>query len=416
MLTWPLRSRCLQAITFEPADPRPDDEEVFLRQGIHGGTERTWRCLMRRSTLIVALLALSSLAFADSSDLADGVFIAHYAPSLAYTTDTPEGGWGAALQSSPDSIRNCEDQNNRIDGRIDHAMWFIISAWSEDKVWCTTQVGMEVYDPGVWLFQDNGPVYPGGGSGLEIYTNAFPSGDPVGGPSGVIFGPEGGSWGPTNFEPVWWFEGYAYSSGYGTTLLQLGEDPATQFGGWFNCENPPGEFVASDFGAMGVNRAGVYACPGSEEDGWGDDAEDGEDEDGGTAVCCYDGTCQITTEEECDALGGGYYPEWVSCSPNPCVVVVTLDGSIQAAIDAVGDGMAVELTDGRFIGDGNHDIRYWGKEITVRSISDDPELCMIDCDWGGSPSRGFLFWDYETPRAKLRGVTVRGARAGGGYP
>ena len=131
---------------------------------------------MRLSVAIAALLTVSSPAFADSTDLADGAFIAHYAPSLAYTTDTPEDGWGAALQSSQDSIRSCEDQNNRIDGPIDHAMWFVISAWSEDKVWYTTQVGLDGYDPRVWLFQDNGPVYPGGGSGLEIYTNAFPLG------------------------------------------------------------------------------------------------------------------------------------------------------------------------------------------------------------------------------------------------
>jgi hypothetical protein len=279
---------------------------------------------MRLSTVIAALLAASSVAFADSSDLAEGVFIAHYAPSLTYTTDTPEGGWGAALQSSADAIRSCEDQINRLDGPIDHAMWFIISAWGEEKIWCTTQVGLEGYDPGVWLFQDNGPVYPGGGSGLEIYTSAFPSGDPVGGPSGVILGPEDGNWGPTNFEPVWWFEGYAYGSGYGTTLLQLGEDPATQFGGWFTCENPPGEFAASAFGGMGVNRPGVYACPGSGGDGWDEGAEGGEDEDGsgaedgGTGVCCIDTTCTVVSAEDCSDAGGIFSAMGFTCDPNPC--------------------------------------------------------------------------------------------------
>jgi pectin methylesterase-like acyl-CoA thioesterase len=51
--------------------------------------------------------------------------------------------------------------------------------------------------------------------------------------------------------------------------------------------------------------------------------------------------------------------------------VVSPDGSgdfptIQAAIDAAVDGGIIELTDGTFTGDGNRDIDYAGKSITVR--------------------------------------------------
>jgi hypothetical protein len=234
------------------------------------------------------------------------VFIAHYAPSLVWTSDTPAGGWGEALQSSADAIDECADQLNRLDGQADHLMWFIISAWdAEDKVWCSTQMGIEGYDPGVWLFQTNGPVYPGGGTGLEIYTNQFPHGDPPGGPSGVICGPEGGGWGPANFEPVWWFEGYAYGMDYGMTVVQLGVDPSTGFGGWFNCENPPGEFAAACFGAMGVNTDGVPCCPEPQMPEY---------------ACCFeDGRCEVYTEEECMEAGGEVYYDFMTCEPdNPC--------------------------------------------------------------------------------------------------
>ncbi len=250
----------------------------------------------------LALTAVvGSAAHADQDILEGGVFIAHYAPSLVYTTDTPEGGWGEALQGSADAILGCEDQVNRLDGPADHVMWFVISVWGEDKKWCSTEVGIEGYDPGVWLFQQNGPVYPGGGSGLELYTNNFPHGDPVGGASGVIFQPEGGEgWGPTNFEPVWWFEGYAYASG--TTVVQLGVDPAIPFGGWFNCLNPPGEYAAVEYGAMGINTDGVWVCPDIQP----------------TGACCILGECYVMTEADCAAEGGDYLGDGIGCDPNPC--------------------------------------------------------------------------------------------------
>jgi hypothetical protein len=278
------------------------------------------------------------------NDLRAGAFIAHHAPSLVFTTDTPEGGWGEALQNSADAITACEDQLNRLDGQAEHLMWFIISAWDgEDKIWCSTQMGIEGYDSGVWLFQDNGPVYPGGGSGLEIYTNNFPHGDPPGGASGVICGPTGGNWGPTNFEPVWWFEGYAYATG--TTVIQLGEDPSTAFGGWFNCENPPGDFMASCFGALGVNTDGIYCCPehveyefaccfedgsclvatveiceasGGEVDYFNDECDPNPCPEPEYACCFEDGTCTVATIETCEAADGEVFYDYDSCDPNPC--------------------------------------------------------------------------------------------------
>lgn len=91
---------------------------------------------------------------------------------------------------------------------------------------------------------------------------------------------------------------------------------------------------------------------------------------------------------------------------------VNADGSgdfptIQAAIEAVVDGDVIELTDGTFTGDGNRDLDYLAKAITVRSQSDNPEACIIDC--GGSatdPHRGFRFHHSEGAASRLEGVKI----------
>jgi hypothetical protein len=93
-------------------------------------------------------------------------------------------------------------------------------------------------------------------------------------------------------------------------------------------------------------------------------------------------------------------------------VVVSPDGSgdfptIQEAVDAVADGDVIELTNGIFLGDGNRDIDYLGKAITIRSQSGDHRLCIIDCQ--GDPvenHRGFIFQSGEGFDSVLDGVTV----------
>ncbi|GAF67705.1 unnamed protein product, partial [marine sediment metagenome] len=64
--------------------------------------------------------------------------------------------------------------------------------------------------------------------------------------------------------------------------------------------------------------------------------------------------------------------------------VVTPDGTgdfptIQAAVDYAVDYDIIELTDGTFTGNGNRDIDYQGKSITVKSQTGDPQVCIIDC-------------------------------------
>jgi len=81
--------------------------------------------------------------------------------------------------------------------------------------------------------------------------------------------------------------------------------------------------------------------------------------------------------------------------------------TIQEAVDACDLGDAVELTDGVFTGDGNRDIMYLGKEITVRSQSGDPGLCIIDCEGSEAEHhRAFYFLNLEGPEARVENLTI----------
>jgi len=94
--------------------------------------------------------------------------------------------------------------------------------------------------------------------------------------------------------------------------------------------------------------------------------------------------------------------------------VVRPDGTgdfptIQAALDAVAGGDVIELTDGTFTGDGNRDLDFLGKDVTVRSQTGDPATCVLD--GGGSatdPHRVFHFRNGETGRALLEGIQITG--------
>ena len=86
---------------------------------------------------------------------------------------------------------------------------------------------------------------------------------------------------------------------------------------------------------------------------------------------------------------------------------------IQEAVDVAVDGDTIELCcDAVFSGDGNRDIRFYGKIITVRSACDDPTRCILDA--GGNWShfrRGFVFVYGEDADARVAGITITGGVA-----
>ncbi len=100
--------------------------------------------------------------------------------------------------------------------------------------------------------------------------------------------------------------------------------------------------------------------------------------------------------------------------------IVKPDGSgdystIQAAVDATSSGDTVELTDGTYTGEGNRNITYKGKAITVCSQSGDPETCIINVQGvEGSDNNGFRFISGESEASVLKGVTIKNGNASAG--
>ena len=103
-----------------------------------------------------------------------------------------------------------------------------------------------------------------------------------------------------------------------------------------------------------------------------------------------------TGNDSCD----GHTPEW--------------DGThgpkktIQAGIEAASDTDIVSVADGTYKGDGNRDITFRGKAITVRSESG-AEKCVIDCE---GTIVGFEFESQETNQSQLIGFTITNAKMG----
>jgi len=99
------------------------------------------------------------------------------------------------------------------------------------------------------------------------------------------------------------------------------------------------------------------------------------------------------------------------CSGALADCVVQADGSgdyptIQAAVDAVSADETIWCGDGTYTGAGNTNINFHGKDLVLCSISDNPWLCIIDCEHTAD-TRGFYFNSGETYSSIVRGFTVR---------
>jgi hypothetical protein len=92
--------------------------------------------------------------------------------------------------------------------------------------------------------------------------------------------------------------------------------------------------------------------------------------------------------------------------------------TIQAAIDAARDYDTVVIEPGTYTGDGNRDLDFRGKPITVRSIDpNDPNIVaatIIDCNGTcEEPHRGFYFHTREDANSIIDGLTITNGFAPG---
>ena len=101
------------------------------------------------------------------------------------------------------------------------------------------------------------------------------------------------------------------------------------------------------------------------------------------------------------------------------VWIVDTDGSgdfvtIQEAINAALDGDTVVVKKGTYIGEGNRNLDFQGKAITVRSESG-PAETIIDCE-NVENTRGFYFHSGEVSQAIVSGFTIKNGKSdfGGG--
>jgi len=87
--------------------------------------------------------------------------------------------------------------------------------------------------------------------------------------------------------------------------------------------------------------------------------------------------------------------------------------TIQAGIDDSNDGDTVLVADGTYTGDGNRDIDFLGKAITVKS-ENGAETCVIDCRGSeAEPHRAFNFRSGENRDSAVIGFMITNAYAPG---
>lgn len=96
--------------------------------------------------------------------------------------------------------------------------------------------------------------------------------------------------------------------------------------------------------------------------------------------------------------------------------------TVQEAIDIAEQGDIIIVLRGTYTGEGNREIDFKGKQITVRSTDpNDPAVVaetIIDCDASETDSScGFIFQSYETPQSIVAGLTITGGynEFGGGF-
>ena len=116
---------------------------------------------------------------------------------------------------------------------------------------------------------------------------------------------------------------------------------------------------------------------------------------------------------EVTADNGGFCYSFTTSAEFAGYRVPNVYPTIQAAIDDASDGNTIWIADGQYSGEGNFDIDFKGKAITIKS-ENGPQNCIIDCQFKG---RGFDFHNGEGDSSVLDGIQIIngfGGELGGG--
>ncbi|MFC1573297.1 right-handed parallel beta-helix repeat-containing protein [Candidatus Eisenbacteria bacterium] len=220
--------------------------------------------------------------------LLDGVFIVHAPPRLQWSS----GVDFCQLYIDDYAISSSHEQVTRIDPDTTSgasSIWYVIAAWDRPREFCSVQFGLGAYDEDIFAFRDTGPC---SGGGLEVPSNGWP-----GAYEGTLVVHQD-HW-SGNYVPVYWFAGYGYYEG----RIPLSIDETQGFGGFTSCDGTPVSYDAMCFGALGVFTSGS-ACYHS----------------GDLHACCVNDICSLISQVECGDLGGDWYPQCITCDPNPCLL------------------------------------------------------------------------------------------------
>ncbi|MHC4742795.1 MAG: choice-of-anchor Q domain-containing protein, partial [Planctomycetota bacterium] len=80
--------------------------------------------------------------------------------------------------------------------------------------------------------------------------------------------------------------------------------------------------------------------------------------------------------------------------------------TIGGAVDAARDGDTILVDNGVYAGQGNRDINFMGKGLTIRSLNG-PANCIIDCNGSeADPHRGFTLVSVEDQASVIEGFTI----------
>jgi len=243
-----------------------------------------------KAALVIGLLIMVPIAAADPYALTNGVIIAHAPPDLAYSSDLD-------VCSSYAPLETCEQQVNRIDSTDEAAVWYVILAWDEPKIWYGVEFGLGDYVAGTngYMIVDHGTCAPPGGA-FYISSHQWPG--PGEGTRIISISDDALVW-SGNFVPIYWFAGYAYSA----QRIPLGPHPATGRIALLPVRGhgqPPSFDLPLDtpgiIGAMGMSLEGTAACPRM------------------IGVCCLTySDCVLTTYVDCAARGGVFEGPDMAC-------------------------------------------------------------------------------------------------------